>query len=197
MRRDTLAFTLAGVVFGFVLGYMAADWGRMPQPVPVPAAEAGPGGASPPASATTPSLDPNEVRALESLAARAPGDAGVRVELGNMLMDHKRWDEAIRWYREALAIDPAQPNVITDLGACLVDSGHPSEGLVEFEKTLKLEPNHRNALYNKGIALKQLGRAKEAAVVFEDLMKRHPDDPQIQRLRAEVDQLRGSAEATQ
>ncbi len=40
MRRDTLAFTLAGVVFGFVLGYMAAGWQSMPRPAPVAAAPA-------------------------------------------------------------------------------------------------------------------------------------------------------------
>jgi len=194
MRRDTLAFTAAGIVFGFVLGYMSASWGGMPPPVqPMPAASA-PAGASLPAATPT-GLDPNEVQTLESLAARSPGDAGARIELGNMLMDHQRWDEAIRWYREALAIKPDQPDVITDLGACLVSSGRPAEGLVEFEKTLKLDPSHRNALYNKGVALKQMGRSAEAAAVFEDLMKRHPDDPQIQRLRAEVDMLKGPAES--
>jgi cytochrome c-type biogenesis protein CcmH/NrfG len=194
MRRDTLAFTVAGIVFGFVLGYMSASWGSMPPPVqPAPAASASAGAT--PAAATPTSLDPNEVQSLESLAARSPGDAGARIELGNMFMDHQRWDEAIRWYREALAIRPDQPDVVTDLGACLVSSGRPAEGLVEFEKTLKLDPSYRNALYNKGVALKQMGRPAEAAAVFEDLMKRHPDDPQMQSLRAEVDMLRGAVEA--
>jgi len=196
MRRDTLVFTAAGVVFGFVLGYMAANWGLMPQPVPLSSAPAAPASAAfAAAEATTPTagLDPNEVRALESLAARDPRDVAARVELGNLLMDHKRWDEAVRWYREALALSPAQPNVITDLGACLVDSGHAAEGLAEFEKVLKQDPNHRNALYNKGIALMQLGKPAEAAAVFEDLIRRHPEDPQVQTLRTQVQTLRASA----
>ena len=36
------------------------------------------------------------------------GDVAVRVELGNLYMDAERWDEAVRWYREALAL-PRQP----------------------------------------------------------------------------------------
>jgi hypothetical protein len=40
MRRDTLVFTLAGVVFGFAFGYMAAGWDVMPRPVSPVAAPA-------------------------------------------------------------------------------------------------------------------------------------------------------------
>ena len=81
-------------------------------------------------------IDPDEVKAMESLAQRQPSDAAVRIELGNLYMDHERWDEAIRWYREALAIDPANPDVRTDMGACFVHSGRPAQGLAEFETVL-------------------------------------------------------------
>jgi cytochrome c-type biogenesis protein CcmH/NrfG len=189
MRRETLAFTLAGTVFGFVVGYMAASWDVVPQPVavsptPVPAATPAP---------TVDPLDPDEVKALQTLAERQPTDVGVRVELGNLYMDNRRWDDAIRWYREALALSPALSDVATDLGASLVNSGRASEGLAEFEKVLQRDPDHRNALYNKGIALMQLGRTAEAAAAWEDLLKRHPDDPQVQSLRARIAQLRAGS----
>ena len=191
MRRDTLVFALAGIVFGFVVGYMAASWDVIPRPVAGGAPAGAPvAGAAPPAA---PRLNPDEVKALESLAARQPGDAGVRVELGNLYMDAERWDEAIRWYREALALDPALPEVTTDLGACLVSSGRPAEALAEFEEVLKADPAHRNALYNRGIALLQLGRAKDAVAAWEELLRRHPDDPQLQGLRGRVEQLRATA----
>jgi tetratricopeptide (TPR) repeat protein len=188
MRRDTLAFALAGIVFGFVFGYMAASWDVMPLPAPVaPAAAAPAAGAAPnPASA---GIDPDEVKAMESLAMRQPGDASVRVELGNLYMDHQRWDEAIRWYRDALTIQPANVDVRTDLGACFVSSGRAQEGLAEFETVLKANPEHRNALYNKGIALMQLGRGPEAAKTWEVLVKRYPNDPQIQSLRARIAEI--------
>jgi cytochrome c-type biogenesis protein CcmH/NrfG len=134
-------------------------------------------------------VDPNEVRALESLAARDNTNTSVRVELGNLYMDHRRFDDAARWYREAIAIKP-DPDVIVDLGACLVNGGKATEGLAEFDKALKLSPDHRKAAFNKGVALMELGRAKEAVAVWDDLLKRFPDDPQLQTLKRQIDQVR-------
>ena len=193
MRRDTLVFTVAGTLFGLVVGYMAASWDVVPRPAAVAVAKAG---AAPAAAAApaTPRLNPDEVKAMESLAARQPGDAAVRVELGNLFMDAERWEEAVRWYREALAIDPGLVGTITDLGASLVSAGKAGEALAEFEKVLQADPGHRNALYNKGIALLQLGRAKEAAAAWEELLKRHPDDPQLQGLRGRIEQIRATSE---
>jgi len=192
MRRDTLVFAIAGIVFGLVVGYMAASWDVVPRP----AAIGGQAAVAPaPAAPATKSLNPDEVKALESLAARQTGDASVRVELGNLHMDAERWDEAIRWYREALAVNPALVGTVTDLGACLVSSGRPAEGLAEFEKVLQGDPGHRNALYNKGIALLQMGRGGEAAAAWEELLKRHPGDPRIQGVRGRIEQIRATAGA--
>ena len=190
MGRDTLVFTVAGTLFGVVVGYMAASWDVVPRPIAAAPAAGAPAVATVPAP---PRLDPDEVKAMEALAARQPGDAAVRVELGNRYMDAERWGEAVRWYREALAIDPGGLSTVTDLGASLVSAGQPEAALVEFEKVLRADPGHRNALYNKGIALLQLGRAKEAAAAWEELLKRHPDDPQLQGLRGRIEQIRATS----
>ncbi len=203
MRRETLVFTLAGVVFGFVLGYMAASWDPMPRPAlvagnPAAAGSTAAGSSAPtaqPASQPSP-LDPDEVRAMESLAARQPQDAAVRVELGNLYMDHQRWDEAIRWYREALAVAPDQPDVATDMGACYVHSGRPAEGLEEFDRVLAKDPDHRNARFNRGVALLELGRPLEAADAWEELLRRFPGDSQLQRLRERIQEIRATAAST-
>jgi len=176
---------LAGTVFGLVLGYMAAQWGVAPAPGPVAA----------PSTAAAPlrsGFDANEAQTLEALAAREPRDGAVRVELGNLYMDAGRFTDAIRFYREALAIDPARPDVATDLGACLVSAGRPAEGLLELDHALRRDPGHRLALYNRGIALVRLGRPREAADTWLELLKLHPDDPQAERLRARIAELRAS-----
>jgi tetratricopeptide (TPR) repeat protein len=198
MKREPVVFAVAGMVFGFVLGYMVASWDSAPRPV----AAGGPSAASAPvrgamaADAPGPhggavtALDPNEVKALESLAARDRSNLAARIELGNLLMDHSRFDEAARWYREALALDPGQADVLVDLGACLVNGGKASEGLVEFDKALKLDPGHKKALFNKGIALMETGKPQEAVVVWEGLLKRFPDDPQLQGLRDQIERIK-------
>ncbi len=190
--RDTLAFMLAGTVFGLVAGYMAAQWGVLPSPPRVAGvARDAPAAAPVPA----PRVDPNEVAALESLASRKPQDAAARVELGNLHMDAERWEDAIRWYREALAIDASLVDVATDLGACLLSAGRPQQALVELDTALARDPAHRLALYNRVVALLQLGRAREAAEAFQELSKLHPEDPAVERLRPRVDRIRTGAEA--
>ena len=180
---------LAGTVFGLVGGYMAAQWGVLPRPSPAAAA------ARDTATATAPRVDPNEVLALESLAARQPRDPAARVELGNLYMDAARWDDAIRWYREALAIDASLADVATDLGVCLVSAGRPEEALAELQKALARDPAHRLALYNRVVALLQLGRTTDAAAAWQELKRRYPDDPQLERLRARLERTPATAQA--
>jgi tetratricopeptide (TPR) repeat protein len=178
-------------VFGLVVGYMAAQWGVLPSVAPAVAASR----VAPAAAAARPRVDPNEVAALESLAARRPQDAAVRVELGNLYMDAERWDDAIRWYREALAIEASLPDVATDLGACLVSAGRDKEALTALDQALALNPAHRLALYNRVVALLKLGREQQAVAAWQDLLKHHPDDPQVERLRARVARIRADAGA--
>ncbi len=195
MKREPMVFAVAGMVFGFVLGYMVASWDSGPRAASLaaPTAAAAPVSAGSPTGPgpAAPPLDPNELKALESLAARDRSSLGARIELGNLLMDHSRYDEAARWYREALALDPSQPDVLVDLGACLVNGGKAAAGLVEFEKALKQDPNHKKALFNKGIALMETGKSAEAVAVWEGLLKRFPDDPQLQGLRAQIERVKG------
>jgi tetratricopeptide (TPR) repeat protein len=195
MRRDTVVFALAGIVFGFVVGYMSASWGDRPA-TPVPSAAPAGDAATVPAAPVAAALDPNEALALEGLAKRDLADVAVRVELGNLYMDHERWDEAVRWYREALGLRPDLSDVRTDLGACLVHSGRPAEGLAEFEAVLEQENGHRNALYNKGIALTQLGRTEEAIAAWEEVLRLYPADPQLRGLQGQIDALRASSTGT-
>jgi len=102
MRRDTPVFALAGVVFGFVVGYMTSSWGQ-----PVRAARPLTAGAASSAAvpeAPAPTLDPNEEGALVALAERDPGNVAVRVELG-------RTDEAVAVWEEALRRHPDYPQL--------------------------------------------------------------------------------------
>jgi cytochrome c-type biogenesis protein CcmH/NrfG len=190
-----MVYGVAGMIFGFVIGYMAANAGA-----PAPAAASGPAVASGAPSSfapapSKPSLDPNEVRALESLARRDPKNVQARVELANLLMDHEQFEAAARWYDEALALDPQNADVRIDMGACLVSAGKPAEAIPVFDLALKQQPGHKKALFNKGVALMHLGRNEEAVALWEGLLKRYPDDPQLQTLRERIREVRATTGA--
>jgi tetratricopeptide (TPR) repeat protein len=200
MQREPIVYAAAGMIFGFVLGYMVANAEAPGGSRTVPAAAPSAPAFNPPAATddgphAAPSrapVDPNEARALESLAIRDKANVSVRVELGNLYMDHGQFVDAARWYGEAVVLRP-DPDVIVDLGACLVNGGKAAEGLEQFERALKLSPGHKKASFNKGVALMELGRPKEAVAVWDDLLKRYPDDPQLQTLKRQIDLVRAGA----
>ena len=192
LQREPMVWAVAGMIFGFVLGYMVANAGSpgaAPRPVQAAAAERNDIRAAPQSPAAEP-IDPNELRALESLAARDKSNLQVRLELGNLLMDHGRYDEAARWLREAVALKPDSTDALVDLGACLLNLGRSGEALAEVEKALKVDPGHKKALFNKGLALMEGGRPKDAVAVWEDLLKRYPGDPQLAGLREQIERVR-------
>jgi tetratricopeptide (TPR) repeat protein len=186
MRREVLAFTAAGIIFGFVLGYMTAQAGRGSASGPSTSPTAPPQGA--PAAARA--LDPDEVRALESLAARDKANVAARIELGNLYMDHEQYEAAVRWYGEALALKPEDINVMTDLGACLVGLGRTDEAIARFDRALALDPAHKKAAFNKGVALMKAAQAEKAIAVWEGLLARFPNDPELVGLKEQVEQAR-------
>jgi tetratricopeptide (TPR) repeat protein len=203
MKREPMVFAVAGMIFGFVLGYMAAGLGDQPssdpRPRPVAAASArtAPNPAAAPGAAADDGhdhpvgpADPDEVRTLENLATRDKQNVQVRIELGNLHMDHAQYDEAARWYREALALKPADNDVRVDLGASLLNLGRGPDALAEFDQALKNDPGHKKALFNKGLALMQSGRPKDAVAIWDDLLKRYPGDPQLQGLKDQVERIR-------
>jgi tetratricopeptide (TPR) repeat protein len=204
MKREPMVFAVAGMIFGFVLGYMAAGLGDSPssdaRPRPVadasarpaanPAAAAGAGAAADGHDHPVGPADPDEVRTLENLAARDKQNVQVRIELGNLHMDHAQYEEAARWYREALALKPADNDVRVDLGASLLNLGRGPDALAQFDQALKNDPGHKKALFNKGLALMQSGRPKDAVAIWDDLLKRYPGDPQLQGLKDQVERIR-------
>ena len=212
MKREPMVFAVAGMIFGFVLGYMAAGLGDAPSAAarprpPQSMAGAPPGGRATQAEAAQGSgggtdrrapgpADPDEVRTLESLATREKENVQVRVELGNLFMDHGQYEPAVRWYREALALQPANNDARVDLGAALLNLGRANDALAEFERAIQNDPGHKKALFNKGLALMQSGRPQDAVAVWDGLLKRYPGDPQLRGLQEQVDRMRNNRPAS-
>ena len=63
-------------------------------------------------------LDETQVTALKTVAEREATNATPRAQLGNLYFDAERYDEAIKWYSDALKLAPKDVNVSTDLGVC-------------------------------------------------------------------------------
>ncbi len=200
MKSDAVAFGIAGVLFGLIAGWIigAQQSGLRPaSAAPVQQTTAGA-----PASAGAPAtraavLDETQVNALKSVAQREPSNAAPRAQLGNLYFDAERYDEAIKWYGDALRLAPNDVNVSTDLGVCYYYSNQPDKALEQFDRSLKINPKHAKTLLNVGI-VKAFGKQDldGAAQAWQDVIKIAPDGPEGQAAKRALESLQSAHPAT-
>jgi len=124
---------------------------RPPSAAPAAAQSAPAGDPSAGGSTRAALLDETQVNALKSVAEREPKDPKPRIDLANLYFDADRYDDAIKWYGEALALAPNDVNVSTDLGVCYYYTNQPDKALAQFDRSLALDPKHAKTLLNVGI----------------------------------------------
>jgi tetratricopeptide (TPR) repeat protein len=142
---------LAGTCFGLLLGWILGSQ-RATEPASQPAPAAQSSGASPSAATPPPApIDEARVAELQQRAAAAPKDPAVRVELGDLYYDARRFDLAMPWYEAAFALQPANVNVSTDLAVCYFETSQIDRALAQLDTSLAIDPKHVKTLFNQGI----------------------------------------------
>jgi tetratricopeptide (TPR) repeat protein len=81
---------------------------------------------------------------------------------GNDLFNLSKYDEAIKFFDEAIAADPASVTAWNAKGAALGMAGRYEEALVCFEKAIEIDVESDLAWENKGEALRAMGRIAES-----------------------------------
>jgi tetratricopeptide (TPR) repeat protein len=196
MKSDAIAFGIAGVFFGLIAGWIIGSQQATMRPagaVPVQqaAAPAAPASAAPTTRAAV--LNENEVTALKSVADREKTNARPRVQLGNLYFDAEKYGDAIKWYGEALALEPKDVNVSTDLGVSYYYSNQPDKALEQFNHSLSLDPKHGKTLLNVGI-VKAFGKQDldGAAKAWQEVIRNAPDSPEGQAAKRALDSLQSA-----
>lgn len=81
---------------------------------------------------------------------------------GNDLLNLSKYDEAIKFFDEAIATDPASITAWNAKGAALGMAGRYEEALVCFEKAIEIDAESDLVWENKGEALRAMGRIAES-----------------------------------
>ena len=135
------------------------------------------------------SLD--HAKILQDAVKQDPKNLRAWIELGNLMMDTQKFDEAVTAYSKALELDPKNVDVRVDYGTCLRNTGKPDAAVREYKKALELNPNHLNANINMGVVLEyDLKDYKQALKSFEKALQLQPNAPNAPQLKAEVEKLR-------
>jgi tetratricopeptide (TPR) repeat protein len=194
MKSDNIVFAVAGVMFGLIAGWIIGAQQanpRVPAAAPASAAAAAPSGGG--SSSRAAVLDESQVQALKNVADRETSNPAPRTQLANLYFDAERYDDAIKWYEQAIALAPSDPNVSTDLGVCYYYTNQPDKALAQFAHSLQLDPKHTKTLLNVGI-VKAFGKQdlEGASQAWEQVIQLAPDSPEGQAAKRALDSLRAA-----
>ena len=133
---------------------------------------------------------------LEKFVQAFPDDKKAqkaREFLVSMYLATDRYDDAIKWYGEALALAPGNVDVSTDLGVCYYYTNQPDKALQQFEHSLKLDPKHAKTLLNVGI-VRAFGKQDldGALKVWQQVVQIAPASPEGQAAQRAIDSVRAS-----
>jgi Tfp pilus assembly protein PilF len=181
MKSEAIAYIVAGMAFGTILGWVIGTQQTRRPPVAAETAAASTQTAGGSTTRQPPPLDQTRVQELQQAVTANPKNVDAVVQLGNTYFDAEQWDNAITWYRKAVELDPKNADASTDLGVSLYYSNRPDEALAQFERSLKISPTHTKTLLNKGIVLafgKQDLRGAQAE--WEKVVSLAPNSPEGQ-----------------
>ena len=192
MKTDAIAFGIAGILFGLIAGWIIGSQQGVARVPAAPAAASAPQGGG---SGTTRAavLDETQVNALKTVAERETSNATPRVQLGNLYFDAERYDEAIKWYGDAIKLSPKDVDVSTDLGVSFYYLNQPDRALAQFDKSLRINPKHSKTLLNLGI-VRAFGKQdlQGAAKAWQEVIAVAPSSPEGQAARRALEAMRGA-----
>jgi len=94
--------------------------------------------------------------------AMDPGLLKARINLGCLLHEMGRLEQAERVYREALRAHGDDPVVLYDLGVLLEDLGRRRDAMQVYETALRKDPGFADCHYNLALLYRSISRPKEA-----------------------------------
>src|SRR5262245_3614073 len=130
--------------------------------------------------------EPDVRRVLAEGLTAVPDDASLHYALGLALVRAQRTAEGLTHIERAAARAPDNARFVYTYAVSLHSTGKPREAIAVLENALRRRPNDRDVLMAL-VAFNREQRALEPALRYaERLAAQYPDDPEAQRLVAEL-----------
>jgi serine/threonine-protein kinase len=116
---------------------------------------------------------------LRQAQRRYPGDFWLNFELGYELavaLRPPRPDEAVGYFRAAVALRPTSAIAHNELGTALQDKGDLDAAILEYEKAIELDPAWAASQANLGNALDVKGNFPGAAAAYQRAIALEPNN---------------------
>ncbi len=118
-------------------------------------------------------------KAFTKVTELNPNYADGFYNLGIILQDQGRLDEAITSYKKALALKPDYAEAHNNMGNTLKEQGQLDEAIASYEQALSIKPDYADAFYNIGNVLKDQGKLEDAIASYERALSLKPDQPEM------------------
>lgn len=99
-------------------------------------------------------------------------------ELADMYFSHKRWDDAIDQYRQALTVLPGKTDFRLRIVDALTAKGELGQAFKEIRQVVQEQPMNHKARLKFGFMLYQSKRVADAIDQWETILLRDPENPQ-------------------
>lgn len=119
---------------------------------------------------------------LTRLATRFPASPLVWLNLGNVMRDQGRRQEAIDHFSRAVELAPELAEARNSLGSALHSKLRFADAEAQYRECLLLDPTHALARYNLASVLMDRGHFKEAEAVARKLVTQFPHAPESHTL---------------
>jgi tetratricopeptide (TPR) repeat protein len=95
--------------------------------------------------------------------------------LGIVLSEQDKADEAIAHYRQAVALRPEYAEAHYNLARLLAERGQLDDAIVHYDSALQVNPADAEAHNNLGVTLFGMGRVDDAVKHYRRALELHPD----------------------
>jgi tetratricopeptide (TPR) repeat protein len=106
--------------------------------------------------------------------ARNPQSWLAHTNLGAVLLQQGRTQEAISEDRQALQINPSNSGAHNNLGTAMLKEGQIEVAIEEFDEALRIDPANADAHNDLGNLLLRQGRAQEAIAEYQEALRINP-----------------------
>ncbi len=99
--------------------------------------------------------------------------------LGLVLAQTGRIEDAIAHYEQALRIKPDHAEAHNNLGMALAQMGRSEDAIAQYQQALRIKPDFAEAHNNLGVALAHTGKISDAIAHYEQALRIKPDFAEV------------------
>lgn len=111
-------------------------------------------------------------------ARKVPNSSRPYNDMGNVLYEKGRLDDAVKQYKTAIRLKPDFLEPHNNLGLIYSEQGRLDDAIAEFKAALILNPKQADVRFNLGNLYNKQGRHSEAVKEFKALLKINPNESQ-------------------